>query len=225
VKKKKFTLLELLVVVAIIGILVSLLMPSLGKAREKAKRAVCKSNLKQMYTLAALFAKDNRHKIIAYYGRKNVKQSNYFISKGSKYYNFGYLYNLYPQELMGVMHCPSEESPWMKFNTPQNPWPPKSGPNTRSSYNMYPYKFMSGFNINSLPSLIDEMAEMPLYADSFIKKASLNSRHTDGINVLYTDGHVKWQIKGGLSLTPLTGYGSGFTTSYQKVWDELEENP
>ena len=45
---KKFTLIEILVAVAIIGILVSLLAPSLGSARDKGRTAVCKSNLKQM---------------------------------------------------------------------------------------------------------------------------------------------------------------------------------
>jgi prepilin-type N-terminal cleavage/methylation domain-containing protein len=57
--KQKFTLIELLVVVAIIGILGSLLLPSLSKARMTSRIAVCKSNLKQVYTAQVLFADDN----------------------------------------------------------------------------------------------------------------------------------------------------------------------
>ena len=57
--KKPFTLIELLVVIAIIGILASLLLPSLGKAREKAKLAIFTSNIKQIGLAITMYTEDN----------------------------------------------------------------------------------------------------------------------------------------------------------------------
>ncbi|MHC4326341.1 MAG: type II secretion system protein [Planctomycetota bacterium] len=46
--KKGFTLIELLVVIAIIALLLSILTPALNAVKERGKRAVCMSNLRQL---------------------------------------------------------------------------------------------------------------------------------------------------------------------------------
>jgi len=59
-KLKKFTLLELLLVIAIILILLSLTAPMIIKAQRSAELVVCMNNLKSIGTATALFHKDNK---------------------------------------------------------------------------------------------------------------------------------------------------------------------
>jgi prepilin-type N-terminal cleavage/methylation domain-containing protein/prepilin-type processing-associated H-X9-DG protein len=59
-----FTLLELLVVIGIIGILASLLLPSLSKAKQKAKSIQCLSNMKQLTVAWMLYAGDFNDQLV-----------------------------------------------------------------------------------------------------------------------------------------------------------------
>ena len=62
-KRDAFTLVELLVVISVVALLMSLLVPSLEKARKQARQLACRNNLKQIGMAACLYAEDNEEYI------------------------------------------------------------------------------------------------------------------------------------------------------------------
>jgi len=62
--KTGFTLVELLVALAIVAVLVAIILPVVSKSRDKAKDAKCLSNLRQIGMAVRLYANDNQNTIV-----------------------------------------------------------------------------------------------------------------------------------------------------------------
>ncbi len=79
-----FTLVELLTVVAVIGILTSLLLPTLGRAKQSARQVQCASNLRQLALAGQMYWDDNSGKAFRWRGAA--------LNDGQIYW-FGWLQN------------------------------------------------------------------------------------------------------------------------------------
>lgn len=67
--RRAFTLIEVLVVVAIIALLISIMLPSLSRAKELSKRTVCASRLHTIGVAVYTYAQENKGKLIECHGR------------------------------------------------------------------------------------------------------------------------------------------------------------
>jgi len=78
IRRRGFTLVELLVVIGIIAVLVSVLMPSLGRAREAANQAKCLSNLRQLGVAFVMYANESNGKF-PFAARYDIPRAEDFI--------------------------------------------------------------------------------------------------------------------------------------------------
>ncbi|MFA6960711.1 MAG: type II secretion system protein [Opitutaceae bacterium] len=172
---RAFTLVELLTVIAIVGILAALVMVSVGRVRQGAKTALCASNLRQLYVGTQLFAQDNRNLLPALYYEKPW----YTVLRD------GYLHD------EKVFFCPSS-SIEPAFNS------------TAISYgwNIYLDKgvnvapHLQVRNITNAKELIlmgdsqDEAGQQRLYIQYGNGTLLAGARHNESVNVVHADGSL-----------------------------------
>lgn len=114
---RAFTLLELLLVVAIIAILAALIFPALGSARERAQVIQCRNNLRQQGIALAAYASDHRQFPYAWFDAPTMPTGQFswfdaLTNPGQT--NWG----------KGILKCPSYKWLWYEGRGGANSWMP-----------------------------------------------------------------------------------------------------
>ena len=240
-RRRAFTLVELLVVIGIIAVLVGILLPVMGKARESARRTVCLSNLRQVHQIFHMYAMENRDLVPLGY-RKNFKQFNSMVYSNTsfKYCFFGTLFLSGKMAEPEVFYCPSNLDAQSMFNSEINPWPPDPiNTPTKNCYTGYGCRpeveladefQITGNFVGTPPVLVavprlNQFKAKAIFADLVAAPARLDLRHKTGINVLYGDGSATWVARDGFEedLKTITGLNPSFNPAQDRIWAVLDK--
>ena len=188
-RRSAFTLIEILVVMAIIAILSALLFAAFSRVREKGRASQCQSNLRQLALAVQQYSADSGT-YPSWYNEHNTANPPP---------------NSYPGIPWGIRIMPYIKTRDV-FQCPSDPYSATSDP-------MYIYGKLSGFtdynynlNLSSLPDAkITRASEVILLFDGgsgpayncensppATGSAGNGDIHNGGANYVFTDGHAKW---------------------------------
>ena len=203
-RSRAFTLIELLEVVAIIGILAAILFPVFARARENARRSSCMSNLKQMGLGMMMYVQDYDETFPAWY--YNNPSTQYWWQLIQPYTKSEQLFRCPSSPLAGSLtYQPQNGEYGINFLISRNPGDARIKLSTiQSASTIYMMMdagiaYVSDSTILSpsaasyyVPGTGDAGRDCSALTDSNYKSDCQSGRHFGGVNITFADGHVKW---------------------------------